>query len=109
MADDLQKKFENFDSNPQQNRGIFLKEVVDIIRTTDVDQSLKDIVTQYDTMFGPDPTEYSRNALTPYFNALRKRVTELVSRQAPAEGSARRRRKTRKSKKSRRRTRRTYS
>jgi len=97
MAEDLQKKFENFESNPQ-DRGIFLKQVVEIIRTTDVDQTLKDIVTQYDTMFGEDPTEYSRNALVPYFNALRKKLTELVSRQAPAEGSARRRKKTRKNK-----------
>lgn len=101
MADDLLKKFENFDSG-SVDRGLFLKEIAETIRTTDVSQSLKDIVNRYDTMFGPDPTTYSRNTQVPYLEAIRKVVNRLTA--PPVQGSGKR--KSKKTRKSRRHTRR---
>lgn len=87
MAEDILKKFENFDSDPQ-NRGRFLDDITTTIRTTDVPQSLKELVNDYDERFGPVPSFYAGNAQNAYLNAIRREVTRLTS--PPVQGSGKR-------------------
>lgn len=98
MAGDLPKMFQNFDTN-SQDKVVFLKKITDAIRTTDVDRRLKDIVSYYDRMYGPDPATYSRNAQVPYIMEIRGMVDEIVSPPI-RQGSGKR--KSKKTKKSRR-------